>query len=127
MAVPLIGIDLMEPERLRQRLERTPELASELFHPGEIAYCERQDSPEQHLAARFSAKEAVIKALGIDGFEPLDVEVIEGAEHCELQLHGEAARRADELGVVVTISLSHLADIAAAVALALPVTIRSSG
>jgi phosphopantetheinyl transferase (holo-ACP synthase) len=55
------------------------------------------------------------------------VEVIEGAEHCELQLHGEAARRADELGVFVTISLSHVASMAAAVALALPARLQNEG
>lgn len=118
---PLIGIDMCEPARLRERLERTSELAQELFHPGEWAYCQRQPHPEQHLAARFSAKEAVIKALGLDGFEPLDVEVLDGGECCGLRLHGVAAERAESLGVLVTISLTHLKGLAAAVALALPV------
>jgi holo-[acyl-carrier protein] synthase len=120
MDPPLIGIDLIEPERLLESLQRTPKLADRLFHAGELAYCEGQAVPERHLAARFSAKEAVTKALGINGFAPLDVEVVSGAEHCGLRLHGHAARRADELGVVVTISLTHVAGIAGAVALARP-------
>jgi holo-[acyl-carrier protein] synthase len=120
MDVPLIGIDLIQPERLQTSLRRTPKLADRLFHPGELAYCERQASPERHLAARFSAKEAVTKALGINGFAPLDIEVIDGAARCGLELHGEAARKANELGVVVTISMTHLAGVAAAVALARP-------
>jgi holo-[acyl-carrier protein] synthase len=121
MSVPMIGIDLCEPMRLRARLARNAALRDELFHPGERAYCERQRHPEQHFAARFAAKEAVVKALGIDGFDPLDVEVLEGGERCELRLHGAAAVRAEELGVEVTISLTHVADLAGAVALARPI------
>jgi holo-[acyl-carrier protein] synthase len=120
MTAPLIGIDLSEPARLRERLSNRPDLAQELFWAGERSYCARQRNPEQHLAARFSAKEAVIKALGIDGFDPLDVEVIAGGESCDVRLHGVAARRARELGVRVTISLTHLEGMAGAVALALP-------
>jgi holo-[acyl-carrier protein] synthase len=127
MTVPLIGIDLVEPARLRSSLARTPGLAAALFHPAERAYCERQPSPEQHLAARFSAKEAVTKALGLERFEPLDVEVLGGGEHCDVRLHGEAARRAQSLGLHVTISLTHLKGMAAAVALALPAGIQGQG
>lgn len=115
---PLIGIDIVEPGRLAQRLERTPALAAELFHAGERAYAATQPYPSENLAARFAAKEAVSKALGLDGFEPLDVEVLAGGEQCSVVLHGEAAERARELGVVVTISLTHLASLTAAVALA---------
>jgi holo-[acyl-carrier protein] synthase len=118
MDPPLIGIDLVEPERLLQKLQRTPKLAQRLFHPGELAYSEGQSAPERHLAARFSAKEAVTKALGINYFAPLDIEVLDGGEHCAVRLHGHAAKTADELGVVVTISLTHLAGVAGAVALA---------
>ena len=61
MQAPLIGIDLIEPERLRRKLGRSPGLANRLFHAGELAYCRAQAVPERHLAARFSAKEAVTK------------------------------------------------------------------
>jgi holo-[acyl-carrier protein] synthase len=115
---PLIGIDLIECERVRASIDRTPGVARRIFHAAELAYCERQASPQQHLAARFSAKEAVTKALGLGSFEPLDVEVAQGGARCGLRLHGEAARVAEELGVVVTVSLTHVAGVAAAVALA---------
>jgi holo-[acyl-carrier protein] synthase len=80
----------------------------------------RTAKARRHLAARFDAKEAVVKALGIDGFDPLDVEIVGGGEDCAVTLHGAAATRAAELGVDVTVSLTHLPAMAAAVALARP-------
>lgn len=121
MRAPLIGIDLVDPRRLADRLERTPTLADELFHPGERAYAATQPRPIESLAARFAAKEAVVKALGLDGFDPLDVETLHGGEECGVALHGAAAERAELLGVTVTISLTHLESMAAAVALAQPI------
>ncbi|HEX4519567.1 MAG TPA: 4'-phosphopantetheinyl transferase superfamily protein [Gaiellaceae bacterium] len=119
---PLIGIDLIEPDRLRERLDRTRGLDLELFREGELDYCKRQADPVQHLAARFAAKEAVIKALGIDGWDPLEIEVVSGGERTRVLLHGDVAARAAALGVVVTISLTHLPTLAGAVALAMPRT-----
>lgn len=119
-APPLIGIDLIEPERLRARLERTDGLALTLFRQGELDYCNQQAEPIQHLAARYAAKEAVIKALGIDGWDPLEIEVVGGGDQTSLRLHGDVAERAAALGVRVTMSLTHLPAIAGAVALATP-------
>jgi holo-[acyl-carrier protein] synthase len=117
---PLVGIDLVDPRELARRLERNPELQNELFWKGEVAYAERQSRPIQHLAARYAAKEAVVKALGLDGFDPLDVEVVGGGERTSLRLRGDADTRSVDLGVTVRISLSHLPGIAAAVAMAIP-------
>lgn len=117
---PLIGIDLVEPDRLAERMERTPTLAASLFTPGELAYSEAQAHPAEHLAARFCAKEAVVKALGMDGFDPLDVEIVAGGAEVGLDLHGTALARAAELNVTVSISMSHLGSVAAAVAQATP-------
>lgn len=121
MAAPLIGIDLLEPQRLAVRLERTPSLETALFTAGEVAYCTAQPHPAEHLAARFCAKEAVVKALGIDGFDPLDVEVVSGGADVSIRLHGPVAARAEDLMVSVSISMSHLGSMAAAVAQALPI------
>ena len=60
---PFVGIDLVEPSRLAERLERNPSLGMTLFTNRERGYCIAQHHPEQHLAARYCAKEAVIKAL----------------------------------------------------------------
>ena len=94
--------------------------AATLFHPGELAYCDARAHPSLHLAARLAAKEAVIKALGIDGWDPLEIEVAGGAENVGLRLHGDVARRAQQLGVKVTVSMTHVEAIAGAVAYAHP-------
>jgi holo-[acyl-carrier protein] synthase len=120
LGAPLIGLDLVETGRLQARLERTPGLDRELFLEDELAYCWRQSNVYQHLAARFAAKEAVIKALGIDGWDPLEVEVVGGGANAAVRMHGDVAARAAALGVEVTVSLTHLPAIAAAAALALP-------
>ncbi len=86
---PHVGIDLLEPNRLVERLQRNESLGDILFTDQEREYCAGQLRPEEHLAARFCAKEAVIKALGIDGWDPLDVEIVGGGT----RRAGPAARR----------------------------------
>ena len=63
--------------------------------------------PAQHLAARFCAKEAVAKALALEAWSWQDIEVVPTAGAPEIALHGAVAARADELGVSVSISLTH--------------------
>lgn len=117
---PLIGIDVVEPSRLRQHLEARPDLRTTLFTAAELAYCDAQHQPEQHLAARYCAKEAVAKALALDTFDPLDIEVVLGDPAPTVRLARSAQDRADELNVSVRISLSHVVALATAVALAVP-------
>jgi holo-[acyl-carrier protein] synthase len=118
MKAPGVGIDLVDPALLLDLLSKNPDLGEALFSPGETAYAQSQRHPIQHLAARFAAKEAVMKALGVNGWDPLDIEVIDGGEDVSLCLHGEIEMRALELGVEVTISMTHLASLAGAVAMA---------
>lgn len=111
-----IGLDLLEIERLERALKRRPRLAERLFTDGERAYAASQARPARHLAARFCAKEAVVKALGLDVFSARDIEVVGGGADTSLRLHGAAAARARELGVEVRISLTHSRTTAGAVA-----------
>ena len=101
---------------MERALERRPALAQRLFCAGELEYSGSRGRPAQHLAARFCAKEAVSKALGLRVFSPLDVEVLGGGEGVGLALHGAARARASELGVEVDVSLTHTRGMAAAVA-----------
>ena len=110
------GIDMLEIERLERALERRPRLAQRLFTEGERAYAAARARPAQHLAARFCAKEAVAKALGLEVLMPREIEVCSGGPDFDLRLHGAADRRARELGVRVKLSMTHTGAHAAAVA-----------
>jgi holo-[acyl-carrier protein] synthase len=111
-----VGLDLLEIERVERALTRRPGLANRLFTEGELAYARSRARPSQHLAARFCAKEAVTKALGLAVMVPHDVEILAGGAEVDLRLHGSARARADELGVEVVVSLTHSRGIAGAVA-----------
>jgi holo-[acyl-carrier protein] synthase len=113
-----VGIDLLEIDRLERALERRPRLAERLFTPSERAYARTRARPAMHLAARFCAKEAVVKALALSAWDPHDVEVVGTGGPPSVQLSGRARQRADELGVEVTISLTHTGALAGAVAMA---------
>jgi holo-[acyl-carrier protein] synthase len=114
---PAIGIDLLEIERLERALARRPRLTDRLFTDGERAYAAARARPGQHLAARFCAKEAVAKALGLTAWSFRDIEVVSDGGAPGVALHGAVAERADELGVEVRVSLTHTGRDAAAVAI----------
>lgn len=115
-----VGIDLLEVARLRERLEHRPTLEERLFTDGERAYAHDQQDPVQHLAARFCAKEAVVKALALDAFEGHEVELVGGGGEVTVALSGEAEKKAAELGVRVLVSVSHVGELACAVAFVVP-------
>ncbi len=116
-----VGIDLLEIDRLERALERRPRLAERLFTDAERAYAAARGRPGQHLAARFCAKEAVAKALGLEHWSFRDVEVLGSGGPPELRLSGAVAARASALGVRVEVSLTHTGRDAAAVAIAAPI------
>jgi holo-[acyl-carrier protein] synthase len=115
-----IGIDLLDVERLERALERRPRLAERVFTDAERAYAEGRARPAMHLAARFCAKEAVAKALGLTAWSWRDVEVVATGAAPEVRLSGGVAARAAELGVTATVSLTHTDSLAGAVALLQP-------
>ncbi len=111
-----VGIDLIEIERMERALERRPRLAERLFTPAELEYARARARPGRHLAARFAAKEAVIKALG-EGLPPREIEIeVEAGEPPRVRLHGRAAAAAG--GAELAISLTHSRETAGAVAIA---------
>jgi len=118
-----IGIDAVDIDRFRAALARHPRLARRLFTDAERAYGERSSDPAPRLAARWAAKEAVMKALGVGlgAFAFCDVEVVSASSGAPtLVLRGAAAALADGQGVSSwRLSLTHTATLAAAVAVAL--------
>ena len=118
--MPGVGVDLLEIERLERALARHPRLAQRLFSADELAYAEARHRPGRHLAVRFAAKEAALKALGAgDGLGLGDVEVVAGRPPT-LRLQGRAAELAESRDVELSVSLTHSREAAAAVVLALP-------
>src|SRR4051812_16112463 len=99
---------------MERALARRPRLAERLFTAAEREYAAGKARPAQHLAARFCAKEAVAKALGIESWNPLDVEIVPGDRGPTVRLSGSLA----ELGADVQVSLTHSRGMAGAVAVA---------
>lgn len=60
-----IGIDIVDLDRFRGVMRRTPRVRTRLFSEVERTYCDEQSDPELHFASTFAAKEAVAKALGL--------------------------------------------------------------
>ena len=129
MALAGIGVDMLEIARMEKTLARRPSFATRIFTPEERAYCERTARPAQHYAARFAAREAVLKALGTGfsrGIGPLDVSVVRNeAGRPEAKLTGKALEIAREMGIrEVAISLSYTHDVAVANAVAITDDVR---
>ncbi|HEX6754058.1 MAG TPA: holo-ACP synthase [Solirubrobacterales bacterium] len=110
-----VGIDLLEIDRLERALERHPRLAGRVFTEAERGYAAARARPGRHLAARFAAKEAVVKALGLSGgFGLREIEIVAG-EPPIVRLSGRAAAAAE--GERIDVSLTHSREFAAAVAI----------
>jgi holo-[acyl-carrier protein] synthase len=121
------GIDITDVATVRGALE---EFGSRYVHriytADEVAYCQDALSIEQtaeRFAARFAAKEAVIKVLRPAATRPpwTSIEVVRHADGwCEVALSGTAARMAKDAGInELSISLSHEGGVAVATAVAL--------
>lgn len=119
-----LGTDLVEIDRFRLAMRRRGTRFEErLFSVDERAYADRHRDRAPRLAARFAAKEAAMKALGV-GLGDLafhDVEVVRASSGAPgLALRGRGARLAAERGVSSwQLSLSHTDTTVIAVALAL--------
>ena len=110
MPVTSIGVDLAEIDRISEMVERYGErFVRRVFTATEIAYCQRKAVPSASYAARFAAKEAVLKATGVGlnlGMHWREVEVVNDAHgRPSVRLYGEAARRL--AGKSLHLSLSH--------------------
>ena len=113
----------MDVDRFRRALRRRPALTMRLFTEGERAYGARFRDPAPRLAARFAAKEATMKALGVGlgAFSFHDVEVVRKPSGAPaLRVSGAAAALAAERGVTVLhLSITHTDRTAEAVVAAL--------
>jgi holo-[acyl-carrier protein] synthase len=120
-----IGVDLVDAQSVAARFAGREEALEEVFSDAELTYCRRQSRPWPHVAARFAAKEALLKALetGLSGaMQWRDVEVVrDPAGAPTLAVRGAVADvlRAKRL-CVGSVSLAHTASHAIAVVLLVP-------
>jgi len=119
-----VGTDLVDVARFRCVLQRSSSLVEGVFTPDERRYAELASDPTMRYAARFAAKEATTKALGvgIGTFPLVEIEVVSGPKRApQLVLHGKAAQVAFDYGVRSwLVTLSHVDHVASAVVIALP-------
>jgi holo-[acyl-carrier protein] synthase len=98
-----LGLDATDIPRVREVFQQYGErFIRRILTEGEIAYCTRRRDPVPHIAGRFAAKEAAMKALGTGhsrGVLWKDIEVVRHGGPPKLLLHGGAERRAASMGV----------------------------
>jgi holo-[acyl-carrier protein] synthase len=114
------GTDIIEVQRVEDKLLRTENLKTKLFTPTEIAYCDSKHRPALHYAARFAAKEAFLKAMGTGwsgGHQFSEIEIINNSLGKPLLfVHGKVKEFCETHGIgAMEVSLTHIKDVASAV------------
>lgn len=117
-----IGTDIMEIDRVKRALQRNPKILYRLFTEYEITYFQSRNMNIQHIAGGFSAKEAVVKALGtgIRGFSWKDVEILRGSSGKPMvKLYNKAKEIAAKNKIcTISVSISHSENYSMAVSIA---------
>ncbi|MDH3293529.1 MAG: holo-ACP synthase [Acidimicrobiia bacterium] len=118
MTVVGIGTDLVDIDRMRSIINRRPRFVERVFTEAERRYCSATRDPSERYAARFAAKEAVLKTLGVGlgGAAFADIEVVRlDSGRPELRITGRAAELAAQQGINRwLITLSHSETLAQA-------------
>lgn len=112
-----IGTDLFEVERMKSRIEKQPSFIDGIFTTNEINYCNQFKNKAQRFAARYAAKEALLKALGTGwryGITFKDINIVnDDLGKPSIELSGIAKNIADKLKVTsIHLSMSHTNSLA---------------
>ncbi len=115
-----IGIDMIELDRVIEKIDKNNGFKEKIFSEHEIAFCESKKNKAENYAARFAAKEAFLKATGLGlmlGHELSDIEVInDDRGKPSFKLKGDfKTKAAEHHWNKIHLSLSHLQNIACAV------------
>ena len=115
-----LGTDMIEVERVAEKVGRSPGFRELVFSKTEIEYCEAKANKFQHYAARFAAKEAFFKALGtgwLNGTAFNEVEICNDENGKPgINILGETALKLASLNILsISVSLSHVKSMASAV------------
>jgi holo-[acyl-carrier protein] synthase len=115
-----IGTDIIEVGRIKMVMEKDIGFREKIFTPGEIAYCETMKNKYQNYAARFSAKEAFMKAIGTGWrfgirFKDIDIYHDEFGKPL-IRLTGKAEELAHKERISkIHVSLSHIKEMVTAI------------
>jgi holo-[acyl-carrier protein] synthase len=118
-----VGVDIVGVGRIERLMAENADIERRLFTERELAYCYGKRRCFEHLAARFAAKEAVLKAIGSglgSRMRWTDVEVMRGAAgRPHIRLEGAVESAADARGIAeIDVSLAHTEGYAVAQAVA---------
>ncbi len=119
-----IGTDIIECDRIRRMIEEHGDLfLSRVYTPREIEYCQRRRYAQEHFAARWAAKEAVLKAIGTGWRKGIAFTDIEVRHHPsgrpKVAIRGYLKKVAKARGITrIVLSISHCRKFATAVAIA---------
>ncbi len=120
-----IGTDITEVERIQHMAEMHPGFITTVFTEQEIAYCEKKRFKHEHYAARFAAKESVMKAVGrgwLQGLQWTDIELVNRSSgEPAIRAHGTLQKAMRERGIAsFAVSVSHCRHYAVASVIAEP-------
>ena len=117
-----IGTDIIEIKRVKKAIARSPRFVERLFTEQELEYYKKKDMKAQHIAGGFSAKEAVLKALGtgLRGFKWKDIEILRGSVGKPIvRFGGNVKQFMEDNGIgIIHVTISHSKDFATATAVA---------
>ena len=120
-----VGVDVVEVDRIKNAVDHPrwgERFRARVYTADEIAYCLKRRHYAESFAARFAAKEGVMKALGTglsDGIGWRDIEVVRDSGRPTITLHGRATGHGTAIGVSRWhLSLSHTATYAVAYVIA---------
>lgn len=115
-----VGIDLIEVDRVMEKISKDQGFREKVFSSREIDFCEPKVNRGENYAARFAAKEAFLKATGQGfalGYNLSDIEISHDASGRPLLVLNGSFRQlaSDNKWNKIHLSLSHLATVACAV------------
>lgn len=117
-----IGTDIVEIKRIKTAIFRNPKFPERLFTEQELEYYKKKNMKAQHIAGGFSAKEAVLKALGtgLRGFEWKDIEILrDPAGKPMVRFGGNVKQFVEDNRIgIIHVTISHSKDFATATAVA---------
>lgn len=119
-----VGTDITEVARIKKMVQTHPQFISTVFTEKEIAYCQGKRNKCQHFAARFAAKESVMKAVGrgwLQGIQWTDIETVTlPTGEPKIEAHGTLKKVMKEKGIrSFAVSLSHCKEYAIATVIAM--------